>query len=138
MKGLIRQEFRKVVICGSFQQHLKEIGNIMEILQKRQIVVLSPWTTKIVPETLGTNFILLEGQEPLKNERDAWKHKYEHMEKFRQSDAIIICNPDGQIGQGTIFEFGFMVANHKRIIFTENPKNLSIPFPYEVGLNFSD
>lgn len=136
MEGLIHQEFRKVVVCGSFQQHLKDIGDIMTVLQKRNIDVLSPWTTKVVPETLGTDFILLEGQE-LINKRDAWRHKYEHMDKFRQSDAIIVCNPDGRIGKGTIFEFGFMVAISKRIIFTERPEGLSsIPFPYEVGLNF--
>ena len=61
---------------------------------------------------------------------------YEHMEKFKPSDAIIICNPDGIIGKGTMFEFGFMVAFSKRIIFTERPKGLTIPFPYEIGLNF--
>lgn len=136
MKGLIHQEFRKVVVCGSFQQHLKDIGDVMTVLNKYNITVLSPWTTKIVPETLGTDFILLEGQEPLKNKRDAWRHKYEHMDKFRQSDAIIVCNPDGLVGKGTMFEFGFMVAISKRIIFTERPKDLSILFPYEVGLNF--
>lgn len=134
--GLIAQEFRNVVICGSFQQHLQDIGDVMEILFNHGITVLSPWTTKIVPETIGTDFILLEGQTPLKNKRDAWRHKYEHMDKFRKSDAIIICNPDGVVGNGTMFEFGFMVAFSKRIIFTEMPKDL-IPFPYEVGLNFS-
>ena len=136
VQGLVLQEFRGVVICGSFQQHLELIGQVMDILQKRNISVLSPWTTKIVPETLGTDFILLEGQEPLKNKRDAWKHKLIHMNKFRHSDAIIVCNPDGYVGRGTMFEFGFMVAISKRIIFTERPIDLSIPFPYEVGLNF--
>ncbi len=136
MEGLLNQEFRKVVVCGSFQQHLKNFDEVITILHQRNITVLSPWTTKIQPETLGTDFILLEGQEPLKNKRDSWKHKYEHMEKFRQSDAIIVCNPDGLIGKGTMFEFGFMIAISKRIIFTEKPKNLTILFPYEVGLNF--
>jgi len=136
MEGLIHQEFRKVVVCGSFQQHLKDIGDVMTVLHKHNITVLSPWTTKVVPKTLGTDFILLEGQEPLKNKRDAWRHKYEHMDKFRQSDAIIVCNPDGLIGEGTMFEFGFMVSISKRIIFTERPKDLTILFPYEVGLNF--
>lgn len=135
IKSLIHQEFRKVVICGSFQQHLKEIGDVNTILHSRGITVLSPWTLKVVPETIGTDFILLEGQE-LKNARDSWRHKYEHMEKFRQSDAIIVCNPGGEIGKGTMFEFGFMVAISKRIIFTEEPKDLSISFPYEIGLNF--
>ena len=35
-----------------------------------------------------------------------------------------------------VFEFGFMVAYSKRIIFTNKPKDLSISFPYEIGLNF--
>ena len=135
-EGLIRQEFRKVVICGSFQKNIEEISNVMDILDKHNIQVLSPWTRNVVPETIGTNFILLEGQELL-NERDSWRHKYDHMNKFAKSDAIIVCNPDGKIGQGTMFEFGFMVAYSKRVIFTNEPKDLSIVFPYEVGLNFN-
>ena len=135
IEGIINQEFRKVVICGSFQQNMQEIGDIIGILKKRNIQVLSPWTMDIVPESLGTDFILLEGQE-LVNERDAWRHKYDHMNKFKKADAIIVCNPDGRIGKGTMFEFGFMVANSKRIIFTNEPNNISIPFPYEIGLNF--
>lgn len=135
INGIVQQEFRKVVICGSFQQNMQEIGDIIEILNKRNIQVLSPWTMDIVPESLGTDFILLEGQE-LVNERDAWRHKYDHMNKFKKADAIIVCNPEGRIGKGTMFEFGFMVAYSKRIIFTNEPKDLSIPFPYEIGLNF--
>ena len=135
INGIVQQEFRKVVICGSFQQNMQEIGNIIEILNKRNIQILSPWTMDIVQESLGTDFILLEGQE-LVNERDAWRHKYDHMNKFKKADAIIVCNPEGRIGKGTMFEFGFMVAYSKRIIFTNEPKDLSIPFPYEIGLNF--
>jgi nucleoside 2-deoxyribosyltransferase len=135
--GLIHQEFRKVVVCGSFQQHLKYIEDVIAVLHKHNITVLSPWTTKIVPETSGTDFILLEGQEPLKNKRDTWTHRYRHMDKFRQSDVIIVCNPNGYVGKGAMFELGFIVASSKRIIFTEKPSDdLSVPFPYEVGLNF--
>lgn len=133
--GLINQEFRKVVVCGSFQQNMKEIGSLMDCLEARNIKVLSPWTQKIVPETVGTDFVLLQGQE-LVNSRDSWRHKYDHMNKFTKSDAIIVCNPNGIVGKGTLFEFGFMIAHYKRIIFTEEPQNLTITFPYEVGLNF--
>ena len=133
--GLVQQEFRTVVVCGSFQQSLTYIENVVSQLRSRNVAVLSPWTTKIRPETIGTNFILFEGQN-LRNERDTWRLKYEHMDKFRRSDAIIVCAPDGLVGKGTMFEFGFMVALAKRIIFTEKPKELSILFPYEVGLNF--
>lgn len=137
MEGLVCQEFRSVVVCGSFQHHMDDIGDVMEILQKRKITVLSPWTKKIIPETLGTDFIRLEGQAPLKNNRDTWSHRYEHMEKFRRSDAIIVCNPGGIIGKGAMFELGYMMAISSRVIFTERPRDLSVPFPSEVGLNFS-
>ena len=58
------------------------------------------------------------------------------MNKFKKADAIIVCNPHGIVGKGTMFEFGFMIANYKRIIFTEEPTNILIVFPYEVDLNF--
>ena len=132
--GLILQEFRRVVVCGSFQKHMKEINALIDVLKKQNIQVLSPWTQNVVLESLGTDFILLEGQS-LVNERDAWRHKYDHMNKFSKADAIVVCNPGGTIGKGTMFEFGFMIARAKRIIFTEEPKGLSILFPYEVGLN---
>ena len=135
INGIINQEFRKVVICGSFQQNMKEISELIDKFNEHGIEVLSPWTKNVVPETLGTDFILLEGQE-LTNDRDAWRHKYDHMNKFKKADAIIVCNPNGIVGKGTMFEFGFMIAHYKRIIFTEEPTNISIVFPYEVGINF--
>ncbi len=136
IEGLCKQEFRNVVICGSFQKDLKQIESLIKICRKHNIGVLSPWTTNIVPETIGTDFILLEGQELL-NERDSWRHKYDHMQKFIKADAIIVCNPEGRIGKGTMFEFGFMVANGKRIIFTNEPEGLTIHFPYEIGLHIN-
>ena len=136
IQGLLCQEFRNVVVCGSFQRFLKEIEKLIDHLHQYNIHILSPASTKIKTETIGTDFILFDYQDCIKNERDTWRHKYEHMEKFRQADAIIVCDPSGVVGKGTIFEFGFMTAISKRIIFTEQPKNISIFFPYEVGLNF--
>lgn len=135
IKGLILQEFRNVVVCGSFKHSIKEIDDIIKKLQKQNINILSPTTTKLRPETLGSNFVLFEGQE-LINERDGWRHQYKHISQFIKSDAIIICNPNGVVGKGALFELGYMVAISKRIIFMEEPKNLSFYFPYEVGLNF--
>lgn len=135
VEGFVHQEFRKVVICGSFQKHMKEINELMDKLNEYNIEILSPWTKEVVQETLGTDFILLRGQELL-NERDSWRHKFDHMNKFIKADAIIVCNPNGTIGKGTMFEFGFMTAYSKRIIFTEEPKDLSIMFPFEIGLDF--
>lgn len=134
LEGITCQEFRKVVVCGSFKHSIKEIEDIIMTLHRNNVDVLSPTTTKLRPETLGSNFVLFEGQE-LINERDAWRHQYKHISQFIKSDAIIICNPDGIVGKGALFELGYMVAISKRIIFTETPPNLSFFFPYEVGLN---
>ena len=57
MNGIVQQEFRKVVICGSFQQNIKEIADLIEKLKKRNVEILSPWTLEIIPESKGTDFI---------------------------------------------------------------------------------
>jgi hypothetical protein len=135
MEGVIRREFREVVVCGSFQQSLGYIEDIIARLRGSGTVVLSPWSTRIKPETEGSDFVLFEYQDFLKNERDTWRHKYDHMDKFRQSDAVIVCNPGGIVGRATLFELGFMSAISKRVIFTEEPMGVSVLFPCEVGLD---
>ncbi|MFE7132467.1 hypothetical protein ACFVIM_16575 [Streptomyces sp. NPDC057638] len=134
MEGLIRREFRSAVVCGSFQQSLGYIEDTIARLRESGTVVLSPQSTRIKPETAGTDFILFDYQDLLKNERDTWRHKYVHMDAFRKSDAVVVCNPGGLVGKGTIFELGFMSAHSKRVIFTEEPLDASVLFPCEVGL----
>ncbi|MEV6397360.1 hypothetical protein AB0M39_21745 [Streptomyces sp. NPDC051907] len=134
MEGLIRREFRNAVVCGSFQQSLGYIEDTIACLRESGTVVLSPRSTKIKPETAGTDFILFDYQDLLKNERDTWRHKYVHMDAFRQADAVVVCNPGGLVGNGTIFELGFMSALSKRVVFTEEPLGVSVLFPCEVGL----
>lgn len=135
MAGVVRQELRKVVVCGSFQQSLSYIEDVIDRLRRTGAEVLSPASTKIKPGTEDTDFILFDYQDFLKNERDTWRHKYDHMNAFRQADAVVLCNPEGRIGQGTVFEIGFMAAISKRIILTEKPAGISVVFPCEVGLN---
>ncbi|MFB6717043.1 nucleoside 2-deoxyribosyltransferase [Streptomyces sp. NPDC056237] len=133
-EGLIRQEFRTAVVCGSFQQSLGPIESTIARLRESGTEVLSPRSTRIKPETEGTDFILFDYQGQLKNHRDTWRHKYVHMDAFRQADAVIVCNPGGRVGSGTVFELGFMSALGTRVIFTEEPRGVSVSFPCEVGL----
>ncbi|MFD6334859.1 hypothetical protein ACFWGI_35520 [Streptomyces niveus] len=134
MEGLIRREFRHAVVCGSFQQSLRYIEDTITHLRESGTEVLSPRSTRIKPETAGTDFILFDYQDLLKNDRDTWRHKYVHMGAFKQADAVVVCNPGGHVGKGTIFELGFMSAISKRVIFTEEPLGVSVSFPCEVGL----
>ncbi|MFJ5819326.1 nucleoside 2-deoxyribosyltransferase [Streptomyces sp. NPDC093108] len=132
--GLVRREFRTAVVCGSFQQSLGPIEATVARLRASGTEVLSPRSTRIKPETEGTDFILLDYQDRLKNHRDTWRHKYVHMDAFRQADAVVVCNPGGRVGSGTVFELGFMSALGKRVIFTEEPRGVSVSFPCEVGM----
>lgn len=134
VEGLIRREFRTAVVCGSFQQSLGYIEGTITQLRETGTEVLSPRSTRIKPQTEGTDFILFDYQSSLTNERDTWRHKYVHMDAFRQADAVVVCNPGGRVGSGTIFELGFMTALSKRVIFTEEPQGVSVSFPCEVGL----
>ncbi|MYR59588.1 hypothetical protein GTY54_26255 [Streptomyces sp. SID625] len=134
VEGLIRREFRTAVVCGSFQQCLGDIKGAITQLRETGTEVLSPRSTRIKPETEGTGFILFDYQGLLKNERDTWRHKYVHMDAFRQADAVIVCNPGGRVGSGTVFELGFMSALGKRVIFMEEPRGVTVLFPCEVGL----
>jgi hypothetical protein len=134
MEGLFRREFRNAVVCGSFQQSLGYIEDTIARLRENGTSVLSPRSTRIKPETAGTDFILFDYQDLLKNDRDTWRHKYVHMDAFRKADAVVVCNPGGLVGSGTIFELGFMSALSKRVIFTEEPLGVSVTFPCEVGL----
>ncbi|MFE9882660.1 nucleoside 2-deoxyribosyltransferase [Streptomyces sp. NPDC005784] len=134
MEGLTRREFRNVVVCGSFQQSLGYIEDVIASLRGSGTAVLSPPSTRVKPETVGTDFILFDYQDLLKNERDTWRHKYVHLDAFRQADAVVVCNPGGRVGKGTIFELGYMSALSKRVIFTEEPQDVSVLFPCEVGL----
>lgn len=134
VEGLIRREFRTAVVCGSFQQCLGDIEGTIAQLRGTGTEILSPRSTRIKPETEGTDFILFDYQDLLKNERDTWRHKYVHMDAFRQADAVVVCNPGGRVGSGTVFELGFMSALPKRVVFTEEPLGVSVSFPCEVGL----
>ncbi|MFJ4700639.1 nucleoside 2-deoxyribosyltransferase [Streptomyces sp. NPDC088768] len=134
MEGMVRREFRTAVVCGSFQQSLEPIEATIARLRESGTEVLSPRSTRIKPETEGTDFILFDYQDQLKNHRDTWRHKYVHMDAFRQADAVVVCNPGGRVGSGTVFELGFMSALGTRVIFTEEPRGVSVSFPCEVGM----
>ena len=134
--GVAVQEFRTVTVCGSFKQSLDYIREIIAKITASGAIVLSPPSTRINPETIGTDFVLFDYQDFVKNDRDTWRHKYIHMDSFRRADATIVCNPGGRVGQGTMFELGFMSAIPCRTIFTEEPVDLSVKFPCEVGLAF--
>lgn len=127
--GVSRQEFRHVVLSGSFRKHLDDIVKIKKQLTARNIDVLSPRFDE--PKNPGQEFVVFEGEEglsPLELERH-------HLNMIESCDALIVCDPDGYVGASALIEIGYAQALGKRIIFTEQPKEFMLQtLPAEIGL----
>ncbi len=129
VNGVIRQEFRCVTISGSFRKHLDYILEIKKQLEQKGTEVLSPRFTK--PKNSGEKFVVYTGEEglvPLELERH-------HLKSISESDALIVCDPEGYVGASALLEIGFANAISKRIIFVEKPEEFMLnTLPAEVGL----
>lgn len=129
MNGVVRQEFRYVTISGSFRKHLEYILKIKERLEAQGTKVLSSRFTE--PKNPGEKFVVFTGEEglsPLELERH-------HLKSISESDALIVCDPEGYVGASALLEIGFTNAVGKRIIFVEKPEEFMLnALPAEVGL----
>jgi hypothetical protein len=125
----VRQEFRYATISGSFRKHLEYILKIKEKLEAQGTKVLSPRFTE--PKNPGEKFVIFTGEEgrsPLELERH-------HLKSISESDALIVCDPEGYVGALALLEIGFANAIGKRIVFTEKPEEFILnALPAEVGL----
>ncbi|HSX28249.1 MAG TPA: hypothetical protein VLF60_02260 [Candidatus Saccharimonadales bacterium] len=127
--GVVRQEFRTVVLSGSFRKHLEYILKVKKELAQKNIQILSPRFEE--PKNPGEEFVVFDGEEglsPLDLERY-------HLDMIDQCDALVICSPGGYVGASALIEFGYAQAKGKRIIFTEKPEEFMLgTLPAEVGL----
>lgn len=129
INGAARQEFRHVVISGSFRKHLEYILKVRKQLVENGTEVLSPRFTE--PKNPGEEFVVFSGEEglsPLELERH-------HLHSIEQCDALIVCDPEGYVGASALIEIGYAQALDKRIIFVEKPEEFMInTLPAEIGL----
>ncbi|GIW65492.1 MAG: hypothetical protein KatS3mg094_011 [Candidatus Parcubacteria bacterium] len=129
INGVIRQEFRYVTISGSFRKHLDYILKIKKELENNGVHILSPRFEE--PKNPGEEFVIFTGEEnlsPLELERY-------HLDSIENSDALIVCDPNGYVGAYDLLEIGYAHSLGKIIIFTEKPKEFILnQLPHEVGL----
>jgi hypothetical protein len=129
INGIVRQEFRHVTLSGSFRKHLDYILEIKKKLEASGVIVLSPRFN--VPKKPGTEFVVFQGEEglsPLELERY-------HLNSIKNSDALIVCDPNGYVDASALLEIGFAHSLGKRIIFTEKPEEFILNnLPFEIGL----
>ncbi|MCX7928543.1 MAG: hypothetical protein N2558_02560 [Patescibacteria group bacterium] len=129
INGVVRQEFRYVTLSGSFRKHLSYISKIKKELEKGGVKVLSQ--RFVEPKNPNEEFIVFSGEEnlsPLELERY-------HLNSIINSDALIVCDPEGYVGASALLEIGFAQALGKRIIFVEKPQEFILNnLPAEFGL----
>ncbi len=129
INGVTRQDFRYVTLSGSFRKHLDYILKVKKELERRGVKVLSPRFVK--PKNPGEEFVVFSGEEsltPLELERY-------HLNSIVNSDALIICDPEGYVGASVLLEIGFAQALGKRIVFVERPQEFILNnLPAEFGL----
>ncbi len=129
INGAARQEFRHVVISGSFRKHLDYILKVRKQLVENGTEVLSPRFTE--PKNPGEEFVVFSGEEgllPLELERH-------HLASIEECDALIVCDPEGYVGASALIEIGYAQALGKRIIFVEKPEEFMLnALPSEISL----
>lgn len=127
--GVVHKEFRKVTISGSFRKHLKNILALKNYFERLEIKVLSPRFKDI--SSIKKGFVIFKEE---KNYSPFELENY-HLRSIIDSDALIVCDPEGYVGVSATFEIGFASALKKRIIFTEEPKEFILRLiPAEYGI----
>ena len=127
--GVIKQEYRSVVLTGSYRKYWSYISKVKQNLLENGVKVLSPRYDTI--KNPGADFIEFEGEE---NMSPLEIMRY-HLSMIDSSDALIVCDVDGYVGASTLMEIGYAHGIGKRIIFTEKPEEYSLQImPAEIGL----
>ena len=136
--GVNIQEAKSVVICGSFNKHLKQIENLMNKLKSDGITVLSPQNTEVVGSE--NDFVIFKNDIVINH--NTWSVEELHLQAIDRCDFVIACNFDGYIGVSTTFELEHAYRGGKKIVFIEDNeiadffgKRINIyPMPCEVGI----
>ncbi len=127
--GTAKQEYRTVVLSGSFRKHLPYILAIKQKLSSQRVEILSPRFED--SKNPGEEFVVFEGEEgmsPLELERY-------HLDMINDCDALVVCASGGYVGASALIEIGYAHALGKRIIFTEQPEEFMLQtLPSEVGM----
>ena len=127
--GVIKQEYRSVVLAGSYRKHWSYISSIKQDLLRSGVKVLSPRFKNL--KDPGVDFVRFEGEE---NMSPIELGRY-HLDMIDNSDALIICDEGGYVGASTLMEIGYAHGIGKRIIFTEKPEEYILQImPAEIGL----
>lgn len=127
--GTAKQEYRSVVLSGSFRKHLDYILEIKQTLASRGVKILSPRFEN--PKNPHDDFVIFSGEEGM----SPLELEHYHLNMIDNCDALIVCSPHGYVGVSALVEIGYAQSIGKRTIFTEKPKEFILQtLPAEFGL----
>lgn len=133
MDGIVQQEFRNIVICGSFNKHLDVISQLVDKLQKKGVTVLSPKSTEVIGSVDG--YILFKGDQKEKHCKYPIEQLHLDAIKSKECDAVLVCNFSDYIGRYTAGEIFVALDHKKKIIFLEeNSAEKDFDIPCDIGL----
>ncbi|MDD4156397.1 MAG: hypothetical protein PHY08_07480 [Candidatus Cloacimonetes bacterium] len=93
----------KVVISGSFRKHLAQIMELKGYLEDFGIEVLNPKNKGTVENLINPEFVLFDGE----SEVDEEELEKRYLKSIASSDAHIVADFDGYIGETTTSELLF-------------------------------
>lgn len=117
----------KCLIIGSFRKHYDQIVNIIDILNKGGIEVLSPKKANIInPED---EFVVFD-YDPKHLSYKKIEDKV--LEKMHNVDFVYLYNPGGYIGLSASFEIGYCHAHSIKVYAFEKSNELCFQYVDEV------
>lgn len=129
MDGVICQEAEKVVICGSFNKHLPYIAELIKLLQRKGIQVLSPLSTEVVD--IEGDFVLFK--DDIIENHNTWAVEELHLKAIDRSDFVIACNYENYVGVSTTFELEHAHRKSKKIVFIQD-NEIAYDFGHRIGI----
>lgn len=133
LQGIVKQEFRRVVICGSFRKHMEDVKKVALYCKQKNIEVLSPKNLDVIAVFDGS-FVLFHG-EKIENERESYWIENKHTNSIENADAVLICNSNGYFGNTTIYEIGYAMACNKMVVLMDcGETEFDMNFPRNYGL----
>lgn len=111
----------KISIIGSFRKFYEEIKQVILLLKKNNIEVLSPRYSEITYSI--DDFVIFESDDKKLTPSEI---QTDTLNRILKSDIVYVYNPEGYIGRTTCYEIGVIRTTTIPLIFLENPRDLPI------------
>lgn len=110
-----------ITVIGSFKKYYGDICDLIDLMSKHGVRVLSPKKSRIVENIEG--FVILES-----DDRNCQPYVIQEnvFDNIRKSNYVYVWNPGGYLGNSTCYEIGKIIGMEIPLFFKESPKDLPL------------